>query len=272
MKVSIITCPRPDGVDTLGATVASCLDSRSGVEKNDEFRVFSDSLEAPSSAGGLPVVTRTPEDLAFVRSRKAIGTYNFLRSLEWGKADDDGALCIFEDDIELSKGWRTKLGRLCEAAQRAFGFRWLLSLIHFYQLRDFAKVEQVGPVGLMRWLHPGGFYGSQALCMPSRLAGEFYECLRLATTSSDSRIRGEYRSDMAIKPFVIRFHVPLLACHPCLVQHVDGPSTWLAAGKRVLRCRYYDADSGYQAIDSRLTAAVPSRRGLHRGASRRRRL
>lgn len=245
MRIAVITCPRPNGEDYLTGTLDSCMDERSGLLPQDEMLVCSESEAPPGVPKGVAVVTRTTEELVSIRSQRAIGTYNFIRALQWGK-DGNGPVCVFEDDIELAKGWAYKVRALSAAADRHFSGRWMLSLLHFYHPWDFGHVEQTDGGALTVWYHPEAFYGSQALVMPPAIAGEFAEALRIARTSSDLQVLAEWRSDMAIKPFVKHFHVTLLACHPCHAQHVDGISTWLGVGKRALRAPHYEPDESYR--------------------------
>lgn len=218
-------------MDYLSATL-------SGVLQAKDVLVFSDSIEPPPVPAGVQVLTRTPDELAFVKGQAAVGTYNFMRAIDWVAQAPDGWGCVFEDDVRFTTDWVEKLSHLVQAADLSYAKRWVLSLIYFYQPSDFSNYQDT-PCGvqLTRWRNPEIFYGAQGLAFPASVAGEFGQMLRRARASSIESIRFDWFGDYAVKAFCRYTRTPLLACHPCLIQHVGDVSTF--AANRPLATQYF---------------------------------
>jgi hypothetical protein len=241
VQIAVITAPRK-GADYLPQTMKDVFQIEYA-----RFRVFSDSIDLPTFPEPpkhvqryelLSVEVRTPEELALVQQQRAVGTYNLMRALDWLGAGEGG--CVFEDDVQLTANFGDKVRALGEMAAKTYGRRWLLSLIHFYQPHDFANAvspDDWPSLSLVQWKQPQNFYGAQGLAMPAEIAKEFGQCLRRARSSPIADVRGEWWGDFSVKAYCKHFCVPLLASHPCLIQHVGVVSTF--AGTRPLATEHF---------------------------------
>jgi len=231
MRAAIITAPRPGGASYLERTIREITQWM----PKDDVRVFSDALEGPATIEGVPVTHATPEHLDRVRRLDCVGALNFARAADW--VGETGPGCVFEDDVELAEEWHSRAAALASRADALYPRGWVLALVHFYDLRiDFDLVTDLphAHVELLRWKEVRGFYGAQAVVLSRQSAAAIGPMIR-DRIEADPRA---WRGALAIKNFCLTTATPLLACNPCLAQHLGDVSAH-AIGRPPVASRYF---------------------------------
>ncbi len=219
MRAAIITAPRPGGASYLERTIRQIT---RWMPTND-VRVFSDTLEGPATIEGVPVTYATPEHLELVRRVECLGSLNFARAADW--VGEVGHGCVFEDDVELAEQWHARADALAHRADGLYPRGWVLALLHFFRFpADFDSIADLPPeeVQLLYWKQAQAFYGAQAMMLSRRTAVAIGPMIREHIETAPAR----WLNDLAIRDYCLKTATPLLACHPCLAQHVGEVSTF----------------------------------------------
>ena len=242
MRAAILTAPRPDGTSYLERTIRQIARWM----PTDDVRVFSDTLAGPETIEGVAVTYATPEHLDLVRRFECLGSLNFARAADW--IGEVGHGCVFEDDVELAEQWHARADALAKRADGLYPRGWVLALVHFFRFPDdFDSIADLPQeeVALLYWKQAQAFYGAQAMMLSRRAAAAVGPMIRDHVETAPMR----WINDIAVRDFCLKTATPLLACHPCLAQHVGEVSTF-AIGRplpvsrhfaRVMRQRDFNA-------------------------------
>lgn len=253
MRVAILTASRErTGYEYLIRTFQSVVDT---AQMLNEYHVFVDAHHLDDETrirlefnGVRPTIHLQPPNVPLLFHDRPLhfwGTPNFVRALRF-VSDGDSLQrygCVFEDDVEHTRGWDVKALQLCELSSSIYNDRFIFSLHHFYDVQsDF----YFGPTlqsysgldyQLIRFKDPDLFYGGQGLMFPlefGRQMADAYEDKWDATEFATT-----WAMDLGVKNMAKQLDVHILSCHPCLIQHTGLVDS-------VLRAAVADKDNWYR--------------------------